>query len=390
MPVARTRNRSMMRGCATALAVALVCGGAVGQSAADPQAAPPAAAPPSTASDPAVGDRAPVADRGERRVPDPAAFAVPPAPTDPASAVQQIIDISHRAEQANQAVLAQQQVVDAAVAAQHEAEGRRDAAQAAVDAAQAAVDRFQATADRVAVANYQGVQVNKMYALVLSDSPQQLLDQMSVLDQITYDTEHQLAEYRTAESQAVQARTAAAAAVTEAEQRTRDAQAAQDALRQRQQTLTDRINEVRDLYGRMTGAARAELAGALIPAGFDVSRITGSGTEFAALQVALTRIGDPYVWGATGPDSFDCSGLVQWAYKQVGVSVPRTSQQQAQGGTPVDPADMRPGDVITFYDDASHVGIYAGDGMMLHASTFGVPVKIQAVDSFPIHNVRRY
>ncbi len=377
-----------LRGSVTALAVALVCGSVVGQAGADPQPGP---AVPIVDAQPATQPPAPAADRAHREAPDPAAaFTVPPAPTDPGAAVDQIITLSHEAERANQAVLAQQQQVDAAVTDQHAAEARRDAAQAAVDAAQAAVDRYRGTADRVAAANYQGVQVNKLYALMLSKSPQQLLDQMSVLDQVTFETERQLAEYKSAESDARAARAESARAADAAAQATAAAQDAQDRLRDKQEAFQGRINEVRGLYGQMTGAARAQLAGALVPAGFDIAGIVGSGPEFAALQVALTRIGDPYVWGATGSHQFDCSGLVQWAYAQVGIDVPRTSQQQAQGGTPVDPADMRPGDVVTFYDDVSHVGIYAGNGMMVHASTFGVPVKVQAVDSFPIHNVRRY
>ncbi|GAA4817959.1 peptidoglycan hydrolase RipC [Tomitella cavernea] len=375
-----------LRGSVTALAVAVVCGCIVGQAGADPQPDP---AVPVVDAQPAPA--APAADRARSAVPDPAAaFTVPPAPMDPAAAVDQIITLSHEAERANQAVLAQQQKVDAAEADQRAAEARRDAAQAAVDAAQAAVDRYRDTADRVAAANYQGVQVNKLYALMLSKSPQQLLDQMSVLDQITFETEKRLAAYKSAEAEARAARAESAKAADEAAQATTAAQDAQARLRDKQDSLQGRINEVRELYGQMTGAARAQLAGALIPAGFDIAGIVGAGPEFAALQVALTRIGDPYVWGATGPHQFDCSGLVQWAYAQVGIDVPRTSQQQAQGGTPVNPADMQPGDVVTFYDDVSHVGIYAGNGMMVHASTFGVPVKVQTVDSFPIHNVRRY
>ncbi len=116
--------------------------------------------------------------------------------------------------------------------------------------------------------------------------------------------------------------------------------------------------------------------------------IPGNGA--GAVRAALTRIGDPYVWGATGPDQFDCSGLVVWAYQQVGKTVPRSSQAQAQGGTPVSRDNLQPGDVIIFYNDASHVGIYAGDGNIVHASTFGVPVKVQAMDSFPFHSARRY
>lgn len=109
------------------------------------------------------------------------------------------------------------------------------------------------------------------------------------------------------------------------------------------------------------------------------------------VTVARSVIGHPYAWGATGPDRFDCSGLVVWAYAQAGISMPRTSQQQAAGGQPVDRGDLQPGDVIAYYPTASHVGIYTGGGQVIHASTAGRPVVEVPVDAAgPFHNARRY
>jgi cell wall-associated NlpC family hydrolase len=109
-----------------------------------------------------------------------------------------------------------------------------------------------------------------------------------------------------------------------------------------------------------------------------------------AVQAALTRIGDPYVWGGSGPNQFDCSGLVMWAFQQAGVFLPHSSQALAAGGQPVPMDQMQPGDVVNYYSDASHTAIYIGDGMMVHASTFGRPVMISPVNNAPIYNVRRY
>lgn len=108
-----------------------------------------------------------------------------------------------------------------------------------------------------------------------------------------------------------------------------------------------------------------------------------------AVQAAESKIGSPYVYGASGPDSFDCSGLVQWAYKQAGISLPRTSYDQAAAGVPVSEADLQPGDVVSFYG-GSHSGIYAGGGNVIHASTSGVPVKVAPVSSMPFDGARRY
>ena len=111
---------------------------------------------------------------------------------------------------------------------------------------------------------------------------------------------------------------------------------------------------------------------------------------FIAVQAALTRLGDPYVWAAAGPHAFDCSGLVVWSFQQAGLLLPHSSQMLAAGGQPVSPEQIRPGDVITYYSDASHVGLYVGGGKVVHASTYGVPVAVAPMDNAPIHNIRRY
>jgi peptidoglycan DL-endopeptidase CwlO len=109
----------------------------------------------------------------------------------------------------------------------------------------------------------------------------------------------------------------------------------------------------------------------------------------AVANAAQSKVGSPYVWGATGPSSFDCSGLVQWAYKQAGKSVPRTSYDQVGGGTSVSKANLQPGDVVAFYG-AEHVGIYIGNGRVVHAPTEGENVKISPLDSMTFSGASRY
>jgi cell wall-associated NlpC family hydrolase len=115
-----------------------------------------------------------------------------------------------------------------------------------------------------------------------------------------------------------------------------------------------------------------------------------SGHSNTVIQAALSRIGSPYSWGGSGPSAFDCSGLVMWSFQQAGISLPHSSQALASGGQPVSLDQMQPGDVVNYYSDASHSAIYIGDGMMVHASTYGTPVRVAPVDNAPIHNVRRY
>lgn len=118
-----------------------------------------------------------------------------------------------------------------------------------------------------------------------------------------------------------------------------------------------------------------------------ISGVSGLGGK--ALAAAQTKLGAPYAWGSSGPNAFDCSGLTSWAFKQAGVSIPRTSAAQSTFGTAVAKKDLQPGDLVFFYQPVSHVGIYMGGGKILHASTSGEPVKISDMDSFPYSGARR-
>ncbi|SFL38572.1 C40 family peptidase [Geodermatophilus ruber] len=108
-----------------------------------------------------------------------------------------------------------------------------------------------------------------------------------------------------------------------------------------------------------------------------------SGKAQIAVNTALAQRGDPYVWGATGPNAFDCSGLTTFAYKAAGITIPRTSKAQAGFGTPVSKAALQPGDLVFFNSPVSHVGMYIGNGQMVHAPTPGQTVKTIKLDSMP-------
>ena len=108
-----------------------------------------------------------------------------------------------------------------------------------------------------------------------------------------------------------------------------------------------------------------------------------------AVETALAQQGDAYGWGATGPDVFDCSGLTTYAYRAAGIELPRTSGGQSTAGVYVDRAALQPGDLIFFYDPVGHVGMYIGNGQMVHSSTYGKPVAVVPVDSMPDYNTAR-
>jgi cell wall-associated NlpC family hydrolase len=108
-----------------------------------------------------------------------------------------------------------------------------------------------------------------------------------------------------------------------------------------------------------------------------------------AVDAALAQQGKPYGWGASGPNAYDCSGLTSFAYRAAGVSIPRTSRAQAGFGTPVAKGDLRPGDLVFFYSPVSHVGLYVGNGKMVHSSTYGKPVAVVDIDHMPGYNSAR-
>ena len=142
------------------------------------------------------------------------------------------------------------------------------------------------------------------------------------------------------------------------------------------------------------GVAVAAIAGAGIalsplPASADTavaasaSATAVSSAAQTAVNTALAQVGDRYVYGATGPNSFDCSGLTSFSYKAAGISLPRTSKAQSTFGTPVSKANLQPGDLVFFYSPVSHVAMYIGNGQIVHALNSSKPVQVMKLDSMP-------
>ena len=109
----------------------------------------------------------------------------------------------------------------------------------------------------------------------------------------------------------------------------------------------------------------------------------------SAVRNALSKVGAPYRYGAAGPNAFDCSGLVTWAFKNAGTSLPRSSRAMSTVGKPVSKSDLQPGDLVFFYKPVSHVAIYIGDGKVVHASSRKSPVKVSSMGGMPFTTARR-
>lgn len=108
------------------------------------------------------------------------------------------------------------------------------------------------------------------------------------------------------------------------------------------------------------------------------------------VAIAKSKIGSPYVYGAAGPNAFDCSGFTSWVYAQAGKQIPRTSGAQASAGRKVAISDLQPGDIVAYYGGASHVAIYAGNGQIIDALNSGTPVGYRPLNYMPIHSAVRF
>jgi cell wall-associated NlpC family hydrolase len=259
-----------------------------------------------------------------------------------------------------------------------------DAAGATVAAAQAQLAGLDAQMRQIAVSAFTGENLSRFNALMSSSSADEFIAQVSTLDAIAGHTNDVLAEVTAAAQAAAQAKADADAAAAAAQQTLDD-------VSSRQADLTAQIADYQAQYDALSAAQQQEVvvqhAGPVLEAPATV--VASSEAAQTAVDTAMAQRGDPYVWGAGGPDSFDCSGLTQYAYAAAGISLPHSSAAQSRMGTAVSRADLQPGDLVFFYSPVSHVGMYIGNGQMVHASTAGSPVLVTTVDMSGYVGARR-
>lgn len=341
---------------------------------------------------------------------------------DPADdALAKLSELSRQAEQTTEAMHTAQLNLDQKLAAQQAADAAHAQDQAELDAAKERLSTYRSAVNRFAATTYMGGRVGGMDAILTAESPQQLIDKLAVQRVVASDLSVQLDRFRTANEQADKAEQESAESAEDARTAAEQAAAVRAELQARQSRLQLQISVVKSQYYALTPQQRTAMAvpgpapeavpgepapeGQPPAPGFQFPGFPapgspplemgvpggGGGGAATAVQAALTQVGSPYVWGGSAPGGFDCSGLVMWAFNQAGISLPHSSQAQANGGQAVSLSDLQPGDVLTFYSDASHSGIYVGDGMMIHSSTYGQPVRVVPMNSSgPIHNARRY
>jgi cell wall-associated NlpC family hydrolase len=255
---------------------------------------------------------------------------------------------------------------------------------------------------------------------LLADSPQDYFDQTQLMGRMTSRQKDAVDDYVTEQSATMKKR-------QEATDSLQTLSESQSDLKTAKATVQRKLSDARELLSQLTAEEKARLAAiekqkqeeaarkaaelakqqaaeqkaaqeaAEESASSSSSSSEASDSSYAtkaekALAFARSQVGKPYVWGATGPDSYDCSGLTQAAWNAAGISLPRTTYDQVNAGTTVSLSNAQPGDLVFFYDDVTHVGIYIGNGKMIHAPKPGAYVREESIyydGESAIHSVVR-
>ena len=274
-----------------------------------------------------------------------------------------------------------------------------------------------------ATAQYRTGGISPTATLLLTKDPQGFFQQTHLMERMTGRQKAAVGEYQKRQRAAGEKRAEAAGELS-------SLASSQKKLRSSKREIQSKLSEAREMLAKLTAREKARLAeierkkrtearqkakeraererreaererreggGPDREQGGGSDPGSGSGTPGSSytakaqkvIAFAKKQLGKPYVWGATGPNSYDCSGLTQDAWKAGGVSLPRTTWDQVKVGTKVAKSAMKPGDLIFFYDDISHVGIYVGDGRMIHAPKPGAKVRYESVDYMPFHSAVR-
>jgi len=302
-----------------------------------------------------------------------------PAPTTESEALQQYRTLSDQAGVVNEELLKAQ--ADLVLRKEEHAKATADVETAKLQAGQAAADEeaFRTQVDELGRASFQGARFNRLSALLTGSSTQDFLDRASMLGVLAADNDEALDKL----SGAVQLATDAQRLAEDAQHRAQEAITAAELLTaqitEKRTALDGQIAQVRAAMNRLSNNERARLA----DAGDQGVYIGGPGAAGKAVDVALAQRGKMYVWGAAGPNTFDCSGLTMYAYAAAGISLPHSSRSQYTMGKPVSRDALAPGDLLFYGSSAGtihHVAMYVGGGMIVHASTSGQPVKVVPVD----------
>jgi peptidoglycan DL-endopeptidase CwlO len=297
-----------------------------------------------------------------------------PAPAKPTvkDVKDQIADLDKQSEAATQQY-------DGAKERQDNLEQQVERLQTKVAQEQARLNKLADSFGTMATAQYRSGGVDPTMQLFLSSDPDNYLAKASMLDQLSGTQADELKQIETQKRILDQERSEASAKLAQLS-------SARKELASKKKTVQAKLSKANQLLNSLTPAVRQEInnGGTIDPGSISIPS-GNSGRAAQALQWGATKIGSPYVYGATGPSAFDCSGFVQWSYAHVGISLPRTSEEQENAGTHIySVSQLQPGDLVIMYG-GEHVGLYAGNGIVLHAPHTGAAVRYEKLSNMPFN-----
>jgi peptidoglycan DL-endopeptidase CwlO len=281
-----------------------------------------------------------------------------------------------------------------------------DDARSDADAQRAKVSTLKSQVSQIALQQYRSSGMDTTTQLLVTDDVQSFLNGLSTMKKASDNTASLLQDYQSAQADLADLQKA-----TEAQ--TQEISTEQASLADLKKQSDDKVAAAQALLDKLTAAQRQEVAAAQAAANqkaaaaTDTSRSAprpaaaaaapapvvvgpgGSSRAMTAVNFALSQVGKAYVMGGTGPNAYDCSGLTMVSYAHAGVGLPRTSQAQYGVGQPVGLSQLAPGDLVFYYSGISHVGIYIGNGMIVHAANPSTGVATASVTSMPFMGGRR-
>jgi cell wall-associated NlpC family hydrolase len=220
---------------------------------------------------------------------------------------------------------------------------------------------------RLAAENYMNSGLDPTFQALTTGNPQQFLSQASTITELAQSSSERVNTLSNELTQALRAKQTA-------DQQVAEVNALEAQMNVKKKAINAKIDQVNSAAMKQAMAVfeqTGQYPNITIP--------TANTVGAQALQAAIAKEGDPYVWGAAGPGQFDCSGLVVWAYAQEGIALPHYTGSLWNSGVHVARNDLEPGDLVFFFSDISHVGIYIGNGLMIDAPNFGETVKVEPV-----------
>lgn len=303
---------------------------------------------------------------------DPTPAKPTPSPTTLKDAKAQVVDLETEASQL-------EEDLEEAKIALKDGKRRLKALQADIAAQQAKVDELGDQARAIALLQFQGRGIDTTVQLFTESDPDAFLDRLTTTSNVDATLDATLQEHQTEQANLTELKRAAEAEVA-------TLAAEEKRLERLDATLTKRIAEAEALVAQMTEEQRRQLAardGARVS--FDISEAGDASKAIKkVIAYAVSKVPNgQYVTGAAGPTNFDCSGLVLAAYRQIGVSLPHSSRGMYRYGRAVSRKDLQPGDLIFWYSPIHHVGLYIGNGKIVHARNPRNDLVIQSLSSYP-------